>query len=114
MKKVLLVTFALAVTLAPLTFAHEGHGQKIMGTVSAIHDTQLEVKGTNGKTSTIVLDDKTKVLKGKMAVKRTDLKQGDRVVVTAMSMKGADGKTMLMAEQVSLGAAPAAKAKARK
>ena len=110
MKKVLLLTFTLAVALAPFMDAHEGH-QKIMGTVSAIHDTQLEVKGTNGKTSTIVLDEKTKVLKGKVALKRTDLKEGDRVVVTAMSMKGPDGKTMLMAEQVSLGAAPAAKAK---
>ena len=111
MKKVLLLTFVLAVASVPLTFAHEGHGQKIMGTVSSIHDTQLEVKGTNGKTSMIVLDEKTKVLKGKAAMKRTDLKEGDRVVVTAMPMKGADGKTMLMAEQVSLGAAPSAKAK---
>ena len=111
MKKVLRLTVVLAVASASLTFAHEGHGQKIMGTVAAIHDTQLEVKGTNGKTSTIVLDEKTKVLKGKMAMKRTDLKEGDRVVVTAMPMKGADGKTMLMAEQVNLGAAPAAKAK---
>lgn len=114
MKNVLLLTFALGVASAPLTIAHEGHGQKIMGTVSAIHDTRLEVKGTNGKTSTLVLDDKTKVLKGKMAMKRADLKEGDRVVVTAMPMKGADGKTMLMAEQVSLGVAPAAKPKAKK
>ena len=43
-------------------------------------------------------------------MKRADLKEGDRVVVTATPMKGADGKTMLMAEQVSLGAAAKPKA----
>lgn len=113
MKKMILVAVTLAVALAPLALAHEGH-QKIMGTVGAIHDTQLEVKGTNGKTSMIVLDEKTKVLKGKVAMKRTDLKEGDRVVVTAMPMKGTDGKTVLMAEQVSLGVGPEAKPKAKK
>ena len=107
LKKTTLALFVLA--LAPLAAAHEGH--KIMGTVSMIHDTHLEVKATNGKTSTFTLDDKTTVLKGKIAMKRTDLKEGDRVVVTATDMKGKDGKVMLMAKQVLVGAAPAPKAK---
>ena len=98
--------FVLA--LAPFAAAHD---QKIMGTVSVIHDTHLEVKATSGKTSTITLDDKTIVLKGKVAMKRTDLKEGDRVVVTTTDMKGKDGKVMLMATQVLIGATPAPKAK---
>ena len=112
MKRVMLAIVLVGLLTSPAK-AHIGHHDRIMGTVSAIHDTRLEIKGTTGKTSTVVLTDQTKVLQGAHAVKRTDIKEGARVVVTAMSMKGADGKAMLMAEEVRLGTAPAPKAKAR-
>ena len=104
------IGFALMFVLAlvSVAVAHEGH--QTMGTVAAIHDTHLEVKATNGKTSTFTLDDKTKVLRGKVAMKLADLKVGDRVVVTATDMKGKDGKVMLMATEVRVGGAPAPKA----
>ena len=101
-------TLMFVLVLVPFAAAHEGH--KIMGTVSMVHDTHLEVKATNGKTSTFTLDDTTKVSKGKVAMKRADLKAGDRVVVTGSDMKAKDGKVMLMATEVLIGTAPAPKA----
>ncbi len=112
MKKVMTAIALVGLLTCPAQ-AHIGHHERVMGTVSAIHDTRLEIKGTTGKTSTVVLTGQTKVLQGVHAVKRSDINEGARVVVIAMSMKGADGKAMLMAEEVRLGITPTPKAKAR-
>lgn len=111
MKK-LLIALMFTLALTPLGYAHEGHDQKIMGTVAAIQDNHLEVKAADGKTSMIMLNDKTKVLQGKAAKKAADIKVGDRVVVTATDVKDKAGKTMLVAKQVNLGnASPTTAAK---
>ncbi len=107
MKKVI-IALMFAFALTPLLYAHEGHDQKIMGTVAAIQDSQIEVKATTGKTSTIMLNEKTKIVMGKMAHKVADIKVGDRVVVTATDVKGKDGKTVLVAKQVALGTSTSA------
>ena len=96
---VLAMMFALA--FAPVASAHEGHDHKIMGTVSAIHGNALDVKGTDGKTSTISLTDKSRIIQGTMVVKASDIKTGDRVVVTATG----GGKAPFVAKEVRLGAA---------
>ena len=102
MRKALVVVLA-TVALAPWVLAHEGHAHKVMGTVAVIHENHLEVKDKDAKTSTFVLNDKTKILRGKTVVKATDIKEGDRVVVTATEDKGADGKTTMVATEVRLG-----------
>ena len=60
--------FALALMFAyvvmPLVSAHEGHDHKIMGTLAAVHETSVDVKATDGKQSTITLNEKTKILRG--------------------------------------------------
>ncbi len=112
MKQAVLAIALVALLTSPAK-AHIGHHARIMGTVSAIHETRLEITGTTGKTSIVVLTDKTKVLRDEHAVKRTDIKKGARVVVTAMPMKGSDGKPMLMAEEVRLGRATPGKAKGK-
>jgi hypothetical protein len=96
---VLAVILALAV--APIAAAHEGHDHKIMGTVAAVHESSLDVNGADGKMSTVSLTDKTKIVQGKMAMKPTDIKVGDRVVVTATG----GGKAPFVAKEVRLGAA---------
>ena len=98
-----------AYTLSPFVSAHEGHDHKIMGTLAAIHDSRVDVKGADGKLSTISLTDKTKILHGTMAMKAIDLKAGDRVVVTATG----GGKDPFVAKEVRVGAAPVAKATAK-
>ena len=99
----------LALVVAPFVSAHEGHDHKIMGTLAAVHDNSVDVKGTDGKLSTITLNDKTKILHGTMAMKIADLKTGDRVVVTATG----GGKDPFVAKEIKVGAATAAKATAK-
>lgn len=98
----LLLTVLLTLVVAPWAFAHEGHDHKVMGVVSTIHDARLEVTAIDGKTSAIVLNDKTKVLRGRTAVKPADIKEGDRVVVTATETKQ-DGTVTFVAKEIRLG-----------
>ena len=98
---------ALAAALAFPTYAraHEGQAHKVIGTVTMRHENHLEVKATDGKTSTITLNEKTKILRGKTKVKVEGIKSGDRVVVTATETKNKDGKAMMIATQIRLGVA---------
>jgi hypothetical protein len=81
---------------------HEGHVHKVMGTVATRHENHLEVKATDGKTSTITLNEKTKILRGTTKVKIDDITDGERIVVSATETKGKDGKTTLVATQVTV------------
>src|SRR5260221_7877317 len=100
------ITILLAGRIA---FAHDGH-HKVMGTVSAVHEDRIDVKATDGKSISINVDRKTKVVHGGMAMKVLDIKVGERVVVTALEKKGSDGKATLTASEIRLGtAAPKAK-----
>jgi hypothetical protein len=102
MKKILLA-LAFTLALAPLVSAHEGHTKKILGTVTAINGDHLEVTIPGGKASTIMLDGKTKILKGQATHKAGDIKVGNRVVITASDVKDQNGKVMWMAKQIVLG-----------
>src|SRR5512145_820720 len=78
-------TFALLVVgllaLAPVVAAHPGHGHKVMGVVSTIHENQLVVKDAKDKETTFTLDAKTKITRGRTALRSSEIKVGDRVVV---------------------------------
>jgi hypothetical protein len=102
MNRRLMIGVALiAALVAPsLAGAHEGHAHKMMGTVAARHDNRLEVKAVDGKTATVTLNDKTRVMRGKTKVTADDIKPGERVVVTATEQKGADGKSVMLASEV--------------
>jgi hypothetical protein len=89
--------------------AHAGHAHKIMGAVSARHENHLEVNATDGKTSIVTLNEKTKILRGKAKVTADDIKPGERVVVTATEIKGKDGKTTMIASEVRLPATTASR-----
>lgn len=106
-----LLAVVLAMVMAPWVLAHEGHAHKVMGTVSVIHENHLEVKATDGKISTFTLNDETKILRGKAVMKAADIKEGDRVVVTAAEGKDQDGKAILLAKEVRVGTAPVASTK---
>lgn len=113
MKRALLTLLAVALATAP-AWAHEGHAHKVMGTVSAVEANRLEVKAADGKTSSLALNEKTKIVRGKTALKLSDVRTGDRVVVVATETKGKDGKTSLVATQIQLGAAASPSPSARK
>ena len=107
-KTVLAMMIAIALTL--FASAHEGHDHKIMGTVAAVNGNAVEVKAADGKTSTIALTDKTKIMQGTTVVKAIDIKAGDRVVVTATG----GGKAPLVAKEVRLGTAAPKEAPSKK
>jgi hypothetical protein len=77
-----------------------------MGTVTAHENNQLQVRTQDGKAVTIVLNDKTSVLRGKAKLDLTALKAGERVVVDI-----GDGKAPVTAREVKLGEVAPATAK---
>jgi hypothetical protein len=105
------VALVAALAIPRYALAHEGHVRKVLGTVTTLHENHLELKATGGKTSTITLNEKTKILRGKAKVRADEIKTGERIVVTAIETKGADGQTTLVATQIRLGAAKTAGSK---
>ena len=91
---------AAALAVSPV-LAHEGHVHKVMGTVSSIDGKHVVVKTTEGKSVTVMLDDKTTVMRGKEKLDASALKVGERVSIDAMQEKD-----MMMAHAIKL--APAA------
>src|SRR5438105_6257926 len=97
------LVFISALGIAGGALAHEGP-HKVMGTVSSVNEHRIEVKATTGKVVSIDIDGKTKVLHGATAMKVSDIKIGERIVVTAMEKKGSDGKATLTASEIRLAA----------
>ena len=91
-----------------VALAHEGHAHKVMGTVSMVHENHVEVKDAKGKTTTVALDAKTKIRRGKAVAALADIKVGDRVVVTTLETKDKAGKAVVTVTQVELGVPVAA------
>lgn len=97
---VLALTIAIAFVLPSVVLGHEGHGKKVMGTVTMAAADHLMVKTPDGKVQTIALNAKTKVLKGKTAIKSDELKEGTRVVITLTP------KEPPTAAEIQVGSAP--------
>lgn len=94
----------IAVLVTPATmWAHAGHAHKVLGTISAVSDTQLDVKTTDGTSVAVVLDAKTVYRQGKVRADAKMLKLGERVVVEA---EQAPGAALMTAKSVTM-AAPA-------
>ena len=93
--------FALAVTAAlalpVVALAHEGHVQKALGTVASINGEHVEIKTTDGKNLTVMLDKKTTVTRGKEKLDATALKVGERISVDYMEQN-----KMMMAQAIKL------------
>jgi hypothetical protein len=97
-----------AALLASLIFVgrvaagHDGP-HKIMGTVASVGAYRIEVTTADHKSASVVTDEKTKVIHDKMVMKVTDLKAGDRAVITAFEKKDPAGKVTLAASEIRLG-----------
>ena len=75
-----------------VTSAHEGHPHRFLGTLSAVHGNQLEVKTTDGKTAVFILDEKSVIQQGRAKADAKELKVGERIVISALPV--AAGKPM--------------------
>jgi hypothetical protein len=91
-----------------IAWAHPGHVHKVMGTVTTLHENHLEVRDVKGVTSTHTLDAKTKIRRGKTALAMTDLKVGDRVVVSYTETKDKAGNRVVTVTEVQVGTATTA------
>ena len=83
--------------------AHQGHTHKVLGTVTSVKGNRVEIKATDGKAITVVLDAKTTVTRGKAKADAMALKVGERVSVDYTQEKAAN-----LAKTVKLGETPAA------
>ena len=84
------LSFVAALALPGRLLAHEGHQHKIMGTVVKVDAEvakQIEVKSTDLQTVFIIVDEKTKYLKGKAPASLKDVQVGSRIVAT-VTMEG--------------------------
>jgi hypothetical protein len=99
-KRTIALALAFCVALAGPLLAHGGYTH-VMGTVTAVDATHLEVKTTAGKMVSMKLSDATtyKQEKGGAAATAADLKVGQHVLVDAKG-HGAD----LEASEVRIGA----------
>jgi hypothetical protein len=103
MNRILMMVLVWA-SLAPgVLAAHEGHPHKLMGVLSAVRGSELDVKSTDGKTSTVTLRSDAKIRRDATPLKPSDLKTGDRVVVTFVEKKGPNGKTISEASEIRVG-----------
>ena len=99
MPKLLIAGIAVIVALSvpAVSWSHEGHAHKVLGTVSAISATQLELRTPEGKTVVAKLNPKTTFARGKQKVDASAVKVGERVVVTVPSEKEMIASTVTMA-----------------
>jgi len=74
--KNILMTLLLALASTPLASAHEGHAKKVMGTVAAIKSDHLQITTAPGRSSMIMVNGKTRVLKGQAAQTAGDSRSG--------------------------------------
>jgi hypothetical protein len=90
MRPIVALTIMLVVSFPSVLLAHEGHAHKVMGTVVAVDAEQgrLEVKTQDGKSVALVVDQKTKYVRGKEPAAPKDVAQGSRVVVTTVEESG--------------------------
>jgi Domain of unknown function (DUF5666) len=99
MKRILTLPLALAMTAT--AWAHNGM-EHVMGTIAVIKGASLDIKTGSGPLKTVITDDKTMWMKGKVMITAKDLHVGDRVVVHAKPVNG-----KLVAAEVEVGSAPA-------
>src|SRR5271166_2510037 len=85
---------------AVLVLAH-GALLHVMGTIAKIADTSVTVTGSDGKAVVVLLDAKTTYSRNSQAIKKADLKVGDKVVIHAE--KDEKDATKLTAKTVEIG-----------
>jgi hypothetical protein len=105
MKRLWIVAALMVAVMAlPLVArAHEGHMHKALGTITGVQAERVEIKTTDGKALTVVIDKKTAITRGTEKLDATALKVGERLSVDYMEQK----KTMI-AHTIKLGTTTAA------
>jgi hypothetical protein len=99
--KRLLLALAVAIFISAIAYAHNGM-EHVMGTVTAITSTSIEVNTTSGKSQPVALTATTRYSRTDQTITVKDIKIGDHVVIHA-TRKG----TALTAATVEVGSSSA-------
>ena len=102
----LIATALIAVGSASHVLAHEGHDHKVMGTVTMAAADHVMLKDTTNKDVTVNITAATKVTRDKKPARVQDIRNGARVVITAVTRTD-NGVEKLDATLIELGPAPA-------
>lgn len=100
----IVVPLILTLTAASSAWAHAGHSHTIMGTVVNRDAKAVEVKTPSGEVLSLAITPETAVVRGKKKAAIAEVNKGVRVVIDI-----GDGEDPLIAHEIRLGAAPAAK-----
>src|SRR5882724_6807976 len=88
MKTATATAIVFLVTASPI-FAHEGgHHKSVKGTVHSMGDREIVIRTTDGKERNIILDDDTQCVDRQGDASCSDVKVGDRVVITTRASQG--------------------------
>jgi hypothetical protein len=98
----IITKLALFFVLSAVLVVAHGSLVHVMGTIASITDTSVTVTGTDGKPVVVLLDAKTTYSHGTQAIRKSDLKVGDKVVIHAE--KDEKVPTKLTAKTVETGA----------
>lgn len=93
-----LAALGFALLTSSAAHAHGGH-HHLMGTVTAVQPSKLELKTRDGKAVSVELTDKTIYKKGKEAAKASDVRVGERIMIDTDAAKESP-----VAVEVKLGA----------
>lgn len=69
-------------------FAHEGHVHRVMGTVTVIDEAHVEIETKAGTKESFLLTKETRYVRGKRPSAATDVKVGERAVVSVIEKDG--------------------------
>ena len=97
MKRMLILLLTIGAFIGT-AYAHNGMIH-VMGTATAVSDTSITVKTTDGKTQSVVVTSETKYSKAAKIATLKDIKAGDHLVIHA-TKKG----DQLVAAEVKIGA----------
>ena len=71
--RIVAMVIMAALALPAVARAHEGHMHKALGTIASVQGEHVQIKTTDGKTMTVMLDKETTVTRGKDKLDATAL-----------------------------------------
>ena len=93
--RILGIALIVALAWAVPAPAHEGHDERVLGTVAAVDAASIAIKTKEGKTVRVSLDEETVVLRGDRQVTAGDIEVGERAAVSVGSRRNAHVATRI-------------------
>jgi|GEM_PF-6420736 len=88
--RISILTLLLALPLATIALAHEGHHHDAMGVITTIDASQLTLRLAKGRTDVYTLTEETSFLRSEEPAAREQVAVGERAVVVYEEEDGAN------------------------